>query len=77
MTPERIAEIKPLLNGRRRLAALSVAKELLAAVESLQAENARLRAALVAARNEVDDRVPAFRNDKVLAAIDAALEESR
>jgi hypothetical protein len=53
------------------------AAEVAQALIEAQAENARLRAALVAARHEVDDRVPAFRNDKVLAAIDAALEESR
>lgn len=50
---------------------------LLLAVESLQAHNARLRAALVQARDEVADRVAAFRNETLLAAIDAALEDAQ
>jgi hypothetical protein len=45
-------------------------------IDAMQ-DNARLRAALVMARHEVEDRVAAFRNETLLAAIDAALEDEK
>lgn len=54
--------------------------DLLAAVESLHAENARLRAALGAAKDalrEFNSYAPEYDMSTDLAAIDAALEESR
>ena len=72
MTPERIAELGRRLENRNKLIALSAAKDLLTAVESLQADNVRLRFLL----NDARDGLYAL--DKVsperLAAIDAALE---
>lgn len=78
MTPERIAEIRERQDDftrYERVNELEVARKiigtdipaLLLAVESLQADNSRLRAALVDARSEIIA-------PSTLAAIDAALE---
>jgi hypothetical protein len=81
MTPERIAEIRERQDDftrYERVNELEVARKiigtdipaLLLAVESLQADNARLRAALVDARSEIIA-------PSTLAAIDAALEDAK
>lgn len=77
MTPERIAEMRSRLTKSTPLYGISVDEcfDLLAAVESLQADNARLRAALVEARAGLF--AVEIIQPELIAAIDAALEESR